>query len=429
VRQYLRGSLWVVPLIGGVLGVVLGEGDLLIDKDISLPVSLSYSSTSATTVLSAIVGAMAALTGFVVTVTVLAVQIATDSFSARYMRVWYRDRVLKALLALLIGTLAFSFALLRRTESNFVPNLGVSLAGLLVMACLLFFLFFLDRYLHRLRPVAVAALVAGYVIHNFGRYAEALAATEDVFVGAVERGDGPPSVVVRSRRAGAIQAINAQGLLRWAREHGQLVVVAHMIGDFVPAGATLIETYGGGATDEKAEYALGGMIALGRERTIDQDPSFAIRILVDIGDRALSAAVNDPTTAVQVLDHLSEALRVVGQVDFSRSVWNGDPSGRMGLVVPVRSWEAYLALSTTEIREYGSASIQVVRRMRAMLEELREEVRPEHRPAVEDELARLDAAVLISFRDSPDLDLASTADPQGIGGRTASPSIPSLKRG
>ncbi len=96
--------------------------------------------------LAAIVGAMAALTGFVVTVTVLVVQMATGTFSARYMRLWYRDRMLKALLALLVGTLAFSFALLRRVASNFVPNLGVSIAGDCSWSTsLLLFLIFLDR--------------------------------------------------------------------------------------------------------------------------------------------------------------------------------------------------------------------------------------------------------------------------------------------
>ena len=75
-------------------------------------------------------------------------------------------------------------------------------------------------------------------------------------------------------------------------------------------------------------------------------------------------------------------------------------------------------LGVTEIREYGSNSIQVMRRMRALLEELRDAVRPEHRPAVEDEIARLDATVESAFRDSVDLDRARIADPQGIGGRS-----------
>jgi uncharacterized membrane protein len=162
------------------------------------------------------------------------------------------------------------------------------------------------------------------------------------------------------------------------------------------------------------------MVALGDERTIEQDPAFAVRIMVDIADRALSASVNDPTTAVQVLNHLSDVLRLIGSVDFSQSVWSDGKGVRVGFVIPVRLWEDYLTLGTTEIREYGATTIQVMRRLRAMLEELRGEVRPEHRAAVEDELARLDATVARSYGDSIDLDRASIPDAQGIGGRESS---------
>jgi hypothetical protein len=89
----------------------------------------------------------AALTGFVVTLTVLVVQMATGTFSARCMRLWYRDRMLKALLTLLVGTLTFAFGLLRRIGSDFVPNIGVTVIGVLLVACLLLFLTFLDPFL------------------------------------------------------------------------------------------------------------------------------------------------------------------------------------------------------------------------------------------------------------------------------------------
>jgi len=419
-RQFVRGSLWLLPLAGVLLGVLLGSAAIWADRSVHLPAYWTYSPTTASTVLSAIVGAMAALTGFVVTVTVLVVQMATGTFSARYMRLWYRDRMLKILLALLVGTLAFSFTLLRRIETSFVPDLGVSVAGFLVVANLLLFVVFLDRFLHRLRPVAVAAFVAGYVHRDFARYAAAFAAP-DVFTTVSEPAGERPALAVCSAKPGAIQALHVRGLAGWAREHGCLVVLRHQVGSFVPAGATLIETYGGAESGAGAQGKLRDMIVLGPERTIEQDPAFAIRIIVDIADKALSPAINDPTTAVQALDHLSEVLRLIGTTDFSRSRWHPGSAVRTGLVIPARRWEDYLTLGVTEIREYGSTSIQVMRRLRAMLEELRDEVRPEHRPAVEEELARLQAAVACTFADSVDLDRANTADPQGIGGRTEPP--------
>jgi uncharacterized membrane protein len=158
VRQYLKGSLWVLPLAGGVAGVLLGLLDLELEEVVTPP--WDFSASTADTVLAAIIGAMVGLTGFVVTVTVLMVQMATGTFSARYMRLWYRDRLLKLVLALLLLTLTFSFSLLTTVETGSVPNLGVTTAGFLAVATLGLFMLFLDVYIHRLRPVAVASLVA-----------------------------------------------------------------------------------------------------------------------------------------------------------------------------------------------------------------------------------------------------------------------------
>ena len=423
IRKYVRGSLWVLPLFGAVLGAALAAVDVVVDKSIHLPAAWTYSESTASTVLTAIVGAMVGLTGFVVTVTVLIVQMATDSFSPRLIRVWLRDGMLKALLGLMVGTFAFAFGLLRRVESNFVPNLGVSIAGLLVLASLVLFMVFLSSYFNQLRPVAVASFVAGYIHRDFRRLVTAIDEAPDVYRGVFEPNGAEPALVLRSDGSGAIQAIDAEGLVRWAREHDCVVVLRRGVGDSVPINARLIEAYGGlTPVTHREQRKLRGMVALGTERTLDQDPAFAIRIMVDIADLALSPAVNNPTTAVQVLDQLAEVLRLIGCTELSSSRLRVGDEPRRGLVIPVRSWEDYLTLGVTEIREFGSSSVQVVRRMRALLEELREEVLPQHRPAVEDELARLDATVSVTFRDSVDKDRASVADPQGIGGRMA-PSV------
>ena len=130
----------------------------------------------------------------------------------------------------------------------------------------------------------------------------------------------------------------------------------------------------------------------------------------------LSAAINDPTTAVQVLNHLEDLLRLIGSAPLRGQLAFRDGSGTSRLVMPGRKWEDYLTLAVTEIREYGSGAIQVARRLRAMLEDLRESVRPEHRPAVEAELKRLGATVTAGSGGSVDHDRAEARDRQGIGG-------------
>jgi uncharacterized membrane protein len=184
----------------------------------------------------------------------------------------------------------------------------------------------------------------------------------------------------------------------------------------VPVGAAIIEVHGA-EPPLAAGQRLSRMVALGVERTIEQDPAFAIRVMVDVASRALSPAVNDPTTAVQVLDHLGETLRMIGTTPPPPAPASPDDI-TTGVMMPVRVWPDYVSLAVTEIREYGGASIQVARRLRSLLEELRELVLPENQAAVDEELRRLDATLTERFAGSVDLDRARTPDPQGIGGPT-----------
>ena len=421
-RQFVRGSIWLVPVIGGATGTVLGLAAAESRRIYELPDGWTYSAGTAQAVLASVVGASVGLTGFVVTVSVLIVQMATGTFSARYMRIFYRDGLLKAVLAVLVGTLTFSYGLLRRVEQESVPSVGVTLAGFFLSGGVLLFLVFLNRSIHRMRPVAVAALVAQAGRRSFEdlvREAQGPDAPMHLAGGYV--GEEPPELVVSSVRAGSVQAMDARGLARFAREHGCLVVVRPAVGDFVPEGAAVFDVYGGGGLDATAEGRLRSMIVLGVERTIEQDPAFAIRVMVDIAIRALSPAVNDPTTAVQVLDHLGDTLRLLGATSLPTPAAHRTDVPSPGLVVRARRWEDIVEASLTEIREYGGSSIQVVRRLRALLEDLRERVLPEHRHAVEDELARLDATIEEHWTGSVDLDRARRADAQGIGGPGAGP--------
>jgi uncharacterized membrane protein len=413
VQQQLKGSLYALPLVGALLGPLLGLVTLQLDRTVRLPEAWQYSAATATGVLSVVVGAMVGLLGFVVTIGVLVVQLATGTLSPRFMRLWYRDLLQKVVLATFAGTLTFSFSLLRHVEDDAVPNLGVTVAGVLVSASILLLLLYLDRFTHSLRPVAVAAAVA-----TAGRrVVEGLPAPEAA-AGATPPEGAPAGTpaVVRTKRAGAIQAIDGRGLLALAHRHDCVLVLLHSVGDFVPTGASLVQVFG--PAPPAFQRRLRRMFALGRERTIEQDPAFALRILVDIAIRALSPAVNDPTTAVQVLDYVEDLLLAIGRHGPHGQGRLRDGDGRLRVVVPVRHWEQYLDLGVTEIRQYGAGSVQVARRLRALLEELRSEVPAPCRAAVEAELCRLDASVTAGFPAADDRSLAGASDRQGIGGPT-----------
>ncbi|WP_308296877.1 DUF2254 domain-containing protein [Streptomyces sp. ISL-44] len=420
-RQYAKASLWIIPLIGLLLGAVLAEWVAGVQRAGWLPDNWQYSATTASTVLSSVVGSMVALLGFVVTIGVLVVQQATGTLSPRYMRLWYRDRLQKAVLATFTGTFAYAFSLLRKIESDTVPDLGVTLSGVAVSVSLMLLLIYLNRFTHNLRPVAIADLV--------GRLGEKVLvrATERVHHSSARDEDllppAGPVTHIRSERGGVIQAFDAKGLIAAAVRHDCVLVLAHQVGDFVPPGTTLVEAHGAARTPDPRRVT--GLVALGTERTIEQDPAFSLRILVDIAVRALSPAVNDPTTAVQVLNHIDTFLHVVGRARLRGRYVLADDQGRPRLVVPGRGWEDYLQLGVTEIREYGSTSLQVCRRLRALLEDLLETQPPERLPAVRAELALLEEAVQRAFTDPARRASAQTADRQGIGGERRPRSEPS----
>ena len=412
-RQYLKGSLWVLPLLGGLLGTVLAQVALLVDGAVRLPSAWNYSGSTASGVLTAIVGAMVALIGFVVTIGVLVVQQATGTLSPRYMRLWYRDRLQKAVLATFAGTFTFAFSLLRRVEDDFVPDIGVTTAGIAVAASIGLLLIYLDRFTHNLRPVAVAALVA-----RSGQ--EVLGGWSSQFRGH-DAGPAPvpdlagPVQVVRADRAGSVQAVDLRTMLALAQRHDSTIVLARSIGDFVTPGTTLVEVHR--AALPAGGKQLRGLFALGRERTIEQDPAFALRILVDIAVKALSPAVNDPTTAVQVLDHIEAFVTVVARIELHDRYALSNRDGAVRVVIPGRGWAEYLELAVTEIRDYGATSTQVCRRLRALLDALLTTVPPDRQSAVRNELRRLDAAVEAAFPDPVARSRASGSDRQGIGGR------------
>ncbi|HYJ47250.1 MAG TPA: DUF2254 family protein, partial [Pyrinomonadaceae bacterium] len=139
------------------------------------------------------------------------------------------------------------------------------------------------------------------------------------------------------------------------------------------------------------------------------------RIIVDIASRALSPAVNDPTTAVTALDHVQHLLRHVGRRDLSEGR-EADAAGRVRLVYRTPDWDDFVHLAVTEIRQYGRDSIQVMRRLRSMLENLIETLPEGRAPLLRRELGLLEDSAKRTFPDADDQTLAKTGDRQGLGG-------------
>jgi uncharacterized membrane protein len=208
-------------------------------------------------------------------------------------------------------------------------------------------------------------------------------------------------------------AVDTETLVEEARRAAGLVELVPRVGDFVTHGETLFRLHAGAATVDDA--ILETTVAFGRERTIEQDPMFAFRILVDIALKALSAAINDPTTAVLAIDQVHRLLREVGLRRLSGEI-RRDAQGEARLVLRTPEWENFVHVSCREIRTCGAGSLQVARRMRAMIDDLLRVLPRARHAALEKEAELLDRRLAEVYPYPEDLALARTPDIQGLGG-------------
>ena len=205
------------------------------------------------------------------------------------------------------------------------------------------------------------------------------------------------------------------GLVRQARQADGMIEFVPQVGDFV---ASTNHCSVCTAAPAPSTTTLREAVVLGTERTMEQDPTFAFRILVDIAIKALSPAINDPTTAVLAIDQLHRLLRLVG-LRHLRGEELRDEAGELRLVFRTPNWEDFVHLACTEIRHCGAGSIQVMRRMRSMLENLMQTLPPHRHAELRQQLELLDRTVEGHYEFPEDRALAHIADPQGLGGRWA----------
>jgi uncharacterized membrane protein len=213
--------------------------------------------------------------------------------------------------------------------------------------------------------------------------------------------------------AGVVVAFHLDRLVALATRHGCAIELVPQVGDFVAAGGPLFRIHGGG--EGIADGELRRAVLLGRERTTEQDPGFAFRIIVDIAEKALSPAINDPTTGVLAIDQLQCLLQEVGQRDLSAGTVR-DREGEVRLIYRTPNWEDFVALAVTEIRQYGGSSVQIARRMRSMLASLMASVPAPRAAVLQEQLDLLRAGVEKSFYDPRDRLSAEVADSLGLGG-------------
>jgi uncharacterized membrane protein len=385
--------MWLIPMGFVLLAIFLAWFMPRLDRNIGIEPPFTYSPSAAQTTLSAIASGMLVFTGFVFSILTFAIQFGSSSFTPRLLRSIAMNTQVKVALGVFVATFFYALLLLADIapfEAGYVPQFSMLLAVVLVGVSILEFL--------RLIVEVTDSSRSGRVISGVGRNgrevisaAFPLPATSAAPPAAERHAPDEAGHVVVCPRAGGgvLQAMNTAGLLVAASDARVVVELVPAIGDYVPTGATVFRVYGGTTTPSAP---LLGNVAFGDERTYRQDPSYPLRILVDIALKALSPAINDPTTAVEALGRLGDLLVLLASRQLPDGVLRDD-AGEVRFFYRTPSWDEYLKLALDEIRIFGATTPSVEQQMRQLLGYLEASVPEWRREAVVEQLRLLDAAV------------------------------------
>ena len=412
-RSYLKSSLWVVPVIALLLEQATFRIVYALDAKLTWippwPLGLSGTQIALQTIITLILSFIVFTFGSLL----VAVQVASGQLTPRIIATTLlRDNVIRFTVGLFVFTLLFAVGTVARIETS-VPTLVMWTAAILGLGSLMAFLFLIDYAARLLRPVSIVWLVG-----EKGR-----SVIESVYPNPIRDTDalpaerqrlGPPDrILSHEGRSAIVLAVNLEALVAEAQSADGKIQVVPRIGSFVSVGEPVFWIYG--SADAFDESKLRGSIAFGPERTIEQDSTFAFRVIVDIALRALSKAINDPTTAVLAIDQLQRLLRAVGGRHLHDEQIK-DGTGRLRVIFPTPNWDDFVQLAFREIRLYGAENFQVARRLRAMVNNLVEILPESRRPALHVELDLLNRTIEKLYPLQEDLAVARTADTQGLGG-------------
>ena len=355
-KRWVREHGWIVPGSYVLAAVALGTALPKLDSDTHEFRFLAAS--AAEQLLAAIASGMIAFTGIVFSISLIVSQFWNTAYSMRLMQ-WLRNtRLTGHAFGIFTATFVYALVALTAVGSNEQSELSITVAFslALLLASVLFFLLLLYNTLRQMNLSYVLALIGD---HGRDVIDEFYGAPGEQSAGAGRARPRRPCTGVRTRRA---RGVASSSLLpstsgassSWQPRQRPRSRSASASVTPSRAGRVIAKMRGGAIPPGEIRRAF----LLGSERTMEQDPKFALRLLADVAIKALSPAINDPTTAVQALDQIEDLLRRIGvrTIDIGRLV---GVRGYVRVTYPAPTWDDLLALATDEIRIYGAGSIQV----------------------------------------------------------------------
>lgn len=369
-----RRSFWLIPALSVILAILLGVLLPYLDytQDIHIGLIDNLSTDITAILLSSVATATLGVAGVSFSVTVVALQLASQQLSPRVLRTFQADRLNQLVLALLIGSFVYNIMILLAMDASpdtSVPHLSTLTAIVIAFLALVFFIAFLHNI--------VMSIQASTLIRRIA--ADSHTAIDEAYPGdigqdpfdqqaisdQVKRRKKQHCIEVRAPRAGYITSIH-ENILENAAAHDVLVEQRINIGEFVVSGGLLAVVWS--STPAQTAQAMTRDICksfqIGDERTLVQDVSFAVRQLSDVALKGLSPGINDPTTAENALNSCADTL-----VRFASkkrpSMLRTDAQGKVRFIAASPDLNALILLGFDQVRvkssSYPAVSIQMLR--------------------------------------------------------------------
>ena len=326
--------------------------------------------------LSTIAGTMMSVMGVTFSMTLVALALASSQYTSRILRNFMRSHVTQYTLGVFAGIFSYCLIVLRTIrgsgEVEFVPGLAVFFAFVLALGSVGVLIFFIHHIASSIQASSIIASVAEETIAVIDRlFPEKIGhgpdedEDKDQVLRSLEKLTWRP---VPAKMSGYIQNVDSDALLRLARDRKTILRMEHGIGDFVVEETALAALALEDPLDQETIAALNSSYSISSHRTIEQDPAFGVRQIVDIALKALSPGVNDTSTAVMCVDYLAAIMARLASRQFPSS--RRYEEGELRVITVAPTFESLLAESFDQIRRSAEGNVAVMARMLSAFENI-----------------------------------------------------------
>ncbi|MEZ4331817.1 MAG: DUF2254 domain-containing protein [Myxococcota bacterium] len=385
IAEQVRTSLWFVPTVMVIGALFVAWGSLEVDVQVDTTGSVWWlnqgTAEDAGRLFSTLLGSLITMATLVISITMVVLTLAAGQLGPRLIRAFVGDRRAQFVIGFFLATVAYLLVVYRLLDGTLpkeaVPHFAVTLGSGLVFACLGALIF----YVHHLSRSIVADTMVDRVGTELDRAIAAnLPASDGDGPRQLVRGVGPPARL-GFEQSGYLQAIDHGAIASAAKGRDALVELGVRPGHHVLADRDHVFVWPAAALDDAFAAAIRESVAIGPERTAFQDLEFSIRQLVEIALRALSPGINDPFTAIAVIDRIAASLAMAmtrAEVPSSHP----DEDGRIRVLADTSTFEGLVDLGFNQIRQAASTHVDVLIDMTDALGALAERPRSEKQRAV-----------------------------------------------